>query len=447
MKYLNLPEIETIPIQQEYLMSKARFIAADCGRRSGKTEIAFRRMLRAIIQQHPTLDTPKYLWALPTEEQAKNAIWDKLKMTLQPLQRLGIVTYNGLDVIVQTGKRPDGTPTSSKLLVRGMMNPFRVEGEGYCGVVLDEMCDQPPTAYERSILPAISDRRCNGWAILIGVPKRIGIGAGAFKEICEKWEADPRPQYARFHWTSDIVLSRETLEENRRQMDEKTFREQYFASWETASGLIYYCFDPMESVFQTREIDPTKPLLIGSDFNVSPMSWVVCQEDDEKRVFVLDEISMNDTNTEETLNALYTRYGSHTGGFEFYGDSAARQRHTCASISDYLIIHNDTRFLDARTGRVNIHYPKSNPAILDRVACVNAMLKNAAGERRLFVSKRCKELIKDFEQIAYKENAREMDKRNPKRTHMSDALGYLVYLRHPIQAVKSARLQEIITRG
>ena len=56
------------------------------------------------------------------------------------------------------------------------------------------------------------------------------------------------------------------------------------------------------------------------------------------------------------------------------------------------------------------------------------MLRNYAGERRLFINPRCKELIKDLEQVAYKENSQVIDKdRDPKRTHLSDALGYLMW--------------------
>ena len=59
---------------------------------------------------------------------------------------------------------------------------------------------------------------------------------------------------------------------------------------------------------------------------------------------------------------------------------------------------------------------------------MNAKLQSAAGERMLKVDPRCKELIKDLEQVSYKENSLVIDKdRDPKRTHLSDALGYLVW--------------------
>ena len=51
----------------------------------------------------------------------------------------------------------------------------------------------------------------------------------------------------------------------------------------------------------------------------------------------------------------------------------------------------------------------------------------ARGETSLFVDARCKELIADFEQVTYKDNTMEIDKnKDRRRTHLSDALGYLV---------------------
>ena len=46
----------------------------------------------------------------------------------------------------------------------------------------------------------------------------------------------------------------------------------------------------------------------------------------------------------------------------------------------------------------------------------------------LLVDPKCKELIMDFEEVCFKEQTTEIDKdRDRKRTHTSDALGYLVW--------------------
>lgn len=59
---------------------------------------------------------------------------------------------------------------------------------------------------------------------------------------------------------------------------------------------------------------------------------------------------------------------------------------------------------------------------------VNAKLRNASGKVGLLVSPKCKELILDFEEVTYKSGTTVIDKeRDLKRTHLSDALGYLIW--------------------
>ena len=56
------------------------------------------------------------------------------------------------------------------------------------------------------------------------------------------------------------------------------------------------------------------------------------------------------------------------------------------------------------------------------------MLRNQAGDRRLLIDPRYKELIQLFERVHWKHDPYgnalvEIDKSDPKRTHVSDALG------------------------
>ena len=70
-----------------------------------------------------------------------------------------------------------------------------------------------------------------------------------------------------------------------------------------------------------------------------------------------------------------------------------------------------------------------NLPVKDRVNAVNAMLLNYAGERRLFLDRRCRELANDLEQVIWKSDPHgnvlsDLDKSDPMRTHLSYALGY-----------------------
>ena len=88
--------------------------------------------------------------------------------------------------------------------------------------------------------------------------------------------------------------------------------------------------------------------------------------------------------------------------------------------------------------RAIFHTNTANPLVRDRVNCVNARLRNQAGESRLLVHRRCKNLIEDLERVHWKTDAQgngsnDIDKSDPARTHASDALGYMLASLFPMQ--------------
>jgi hypothetical protein len=84
-----------------------------------------------------------------------------------------------------------------------------------------------------------------------------------------------------------------------------------------------------------------------------------------------------------------------------YGDATGEQRRTSASRTDWQIVKN---FFGRYTDRYHARFrvPSANPPVKDRINCVNAVLRNHAGERRLRIDPRCKQLIKDLEQVGWK---------------------------------------------
>ena len=60
------------------------------------------------------------------------------------------------------------------------------------------------------------------------------------------------------------------------------------------------------------------------------------------------------------------------------------------------------------------------------------------------VHSRCRELIKDFEQVSWKADPHgnplaDLDKSDPMRTHVSDAAGYLIEREFPMRSIKGER--------
>jgi len=84
-------------------------------------------------------------------------------------------------------------------------------------------------------------------------------------------------------------------------------------------------------------------------------------------------------------------------------------------------------------------YKKKNTAVVDRINAVNGLLCSAADQgrkdRRLYIDPSCSELVADLEEVKWKVDASgntydELNKRDPKRTHVSDALGYYTEEEH-----------------
>lgn len=391
-----------------------RFTAVPAGRGSGKTELSKRRLVRFLAIQKDWYD-PRYFYGAPTEAQAKRIAWDHLNMLIPPdwvRRRIGLTIE---------------TVFGSSLSVVGLDKPQRIEGTQWDGCVLDESCDLKPGTFDNNVLPSLTHR--NGWCWRIGVPKRHGPSAVEFKKFYEAACAGEMEEAAGFTWPSSDILSPESLKFARHKMDTRDYREQFDAVWQDISGGVFHAFS-VEFNVRPCEYHADRALLVGSDFNVDPMAWVIGHEySDPDRVEWFDEVWLHDTNTKAALDVLFARYSSHKGGFMFFGDATAGSRKTSASESDYAQIFNDDRF--KALGRT-VHYPRANPGVDDRFAACNAMFQNAAGDRRMFVSPVCIHLIEDLCARAYKPGTREVNDSGDVG-HMTDAMGYPIHALHAVR--------------
>ena len=183
------------------------------------------------------------------------------------------------------------------------------------------------------------------------------------------------------------------------------------------TGRVYYAFAREKNVAEVK-VDRTRALLWALDFNVDPMCSVVAQVEGDG-VLVLDEIVLSRATTQQACEEFQSRFPEHGAGVKVYADASGSHMQTTGT-SDLAVLKKF--FRSGEYGAVEFKVPRSNPAVRDRVMVVNVAFE------RMKIDARCKELIKDLEQVAYKENTQVIDKdRDPRRTHLSDALGYLVW--------------------
>ena len=433
--FTNLPprwaHLRYHPQQYEAFHSNTRFVNLACGRRSGKTELARRKIINALMLRKPW-KKPVYFYALPTYNQAKRVAWRELvdlipKWWIDP-------KHGGFANIMDLHIR---TVFGSELYVLGMDQPQRIEGLGYDGGVVDEACDHKPDSFSLSIRPALSDR--NGWCWRIGVPKRTGTCSREYKEYWEMGFSDEHPDIKSYSWPSADIVNPEEIAAAKRTMDAKDFNEQYNASWEQAGGLIFYTFDDKKHVNdEICQYRPHLPLYIGMDFNVDPMAWVIGQVLDdhplcprgEKMLVILDELFIRNTTTPQSLAILYKKWAQHKERVYFCGDASSASRKTSASLSDYQHIVNfnpEGNWADRK-----VIVPRKNPAIADRFSVCNSAILNADMEIRFYCHSRCKRLIADLNYRAYKEGTSDPND-SADIGHISDGLGYLMYYLFPMR--------------
>ncbi len=206
--------------------------------------------------------------------------------------------------------------------------------------------------------------------------------------------------------------------------DEKFYQQEALGSYLALSGgKVYWNFSREDHVAKLKA-DPNRPLFWALDFNVDPMCSVIAQRA-EGKTLVLDELFLRDATTPEACREFLKRFPGHNAEVLVYGDASGYQKQTTGT-TDYEMVR-DFFTTNARTP-VRYGAPRSNPQIRDRVNLTNAMLRSASGEIRLLIDPKCKELIKDLEQVSYKEDSNQIDKdRDRMRTHLSDALGYLLW--------------------
>jgi hypothetical protein len=186
---------------------------------------------------------------------------------------------------------------------------------------------------------------------------------------------------------------------------------------------VYSSFDRAEHVLDL-DVIPHLPILWALDFNVDPMSSLIVQVQNGT-VRVLDEIVIRHGTTSEACQEFIKKYPGHDRGIIVYGDASGYKAQTTGS-SDYSIIKDHFRINSSSAVHYNV--PRANPSVRERINLMNSKLKSASGTITVLVDRKCKELIRDFEQVCYKADSNQIDKdRDRLRTHMSDALGYLVW--------------------
>ena len=343
----------------------------------------------------------------------------------------------------------------SKVFFQSLADPLRLMGTNLAWFALDELTYSKPDAWRRMAARIRDPKAKELCGCAVWTPRgfdwvyELFIKPGHAAEY-EAVQARP--------YENKYVGGRGYYESLGNTYDERFFQQEALGLYlNVHAGQVYYAFDRVENVSAKIDFNPSFPLLWSLDFNRDPACSVIAQVVDvttydqlrrgekHEELHVIEELGLKDTPTENVVREFWrriredARYANKVTSIEVFGDATGNQERAESNRSNWRQVRDG---LTAGRGAIRVSYSvdESNPPVSDRVGAVNALLRNHRGERRLRIHPRCQGLIKDFEQVTWKEDANgmsmhELSNNGDKTlTHRSDALGYLVWKRFKRQA-------------
>ena len=395
-----------------------RFPLVPSGRRSGKTERGKRFLAKEAMKNPGEM----YFCAAPTHDQAKKIFWEDMKaFTLSECHP----------------KKPSESerrifmPNGSEIHVIGLDKPQRIEGIPWTGGLIDEFADVKGDAWQLNIYPALNtvnptrpDYRA--WCWLLGVPD----GLNHYYDLVEYAKTSGDSDYKVFHWRSADILPDDVIQAAKRTMSKKQFKQEYEASFETATGRIYEDYGEQNHTDET--IKDHEQLCWMHDQNYTPLSSAIGVRRGEmdrhgkgEDLYLLDEIVLTSAVSKESAEEFVEKYKDHKNKHVIiYGDPAGRAGEKHNQESAYTQIEE----VLAREGwKFTRNVERSHPSIKNRQNAVRTKILNALGETSLFINPNTAPWChKGLATVQLKEGSAFQENDKNQYQHITTAIGYMI---------------------
>jgi phage terminase large subunit len=395
--------------QEEVAACTKRFRVVIAGRRWGKTTLAIREMCK--IAREPNKDV---YYIAPSYRMSRTIIFKRLKQKLLDLRWVKKINETNLEFSLKNG---------STISLKGADNPDSLRGVSLSAAVFDEFAFMDREVWDTVIRPALSDQQ--GSALFITTP--IGKSNWAYDLYC--MQEEHRDNWQSFTYTTleGGFVPPEEIEAAKAEMSEQQFKQEFEASFVTASNLIAWAFSREHNVCRL-DAASTAMIHVGMDFNVTPLCAAVFVQHG-REMYQIDEILMHNSHTGEVADEIRRRYPQSK--IMCYPDPSGRQRRSSAGgQTDFTILQNCG---------FTVLAPTRHNAVRDRINSYNAQLCSATGIRSLFIDPKCKYTIESLEKYSFKTGTQVPDKPGGEHdfSHMFDAASYCIDYLKPIKRDRS----------
>ena len=380
--------------QGEVFSSDARFRVLVAGRRFGKSYLSCIELLRGAINK----PGETFFYCAPTYRMAKDIAWKTIK---QLIPQAWVKSKNESDLKIELRN-------GSLIELKGTENAMALRGRSLSGCVLDEAAFMDAGVWFEVLRPALADKQ--GWALFISTPE------GTASWFYDLWCYAGEVEHGWKRWSYTTIdggnVPPEEVEAARTQLDPRTFRQEFEASFENLSGLVAINFTEA-NIDKTVTDIPQLPLWVGLDFNVDNMS-AVCGIRVGEELHIFKEILLVNATTWDMADELTHHFGLERRIDVCPDPTGAARKTAGVGLTDHAIL---------RKAGLRVSTPRSPWKIRDKVNCVNTAILDSTGARRLKIHSSCRETIKSLRTLVYDQNG--LPNKKLGVDHMFDALGYL----------------------
>jgi hypothetical protein len=465
--------------QAQVLVNPARHRVVSAGRRLGKSEIGAAELdaevlvTKLMLSQLEDLGKRNEFWIVGPEytdsEKEFRKHWDAIKRWGVPMDRPGSYydAHSGdMQLSLFQGKH--------LVIAKSAKHPERLVGEGLAGVIMAEAAKLKESVWSKYIRPTLSDFA--GWSIHASTPEGKNwfydnwmMGQDTNNEDWASWRIPSwfNPYvYPGGATDSAIATLRASLDEGGfnyaalvkrlgidpeiaamvRDLDEITFKQEIGADFSEYVGRVFKDFDEEVHV-RDFEYEPRWPLFAAVDYGfTNPFVWLLVQIDVWDNVYVLDEMYESGYTIDDAAREIRSRGLAPDSLKMFYpdpaepGDTLALERHLKIPAG-------------GGTGgelKTRLRY------IREALKVRNLHLEYGDPERKpkLFINRKCKNTIREFNDYRYPSGEEKRDKNNPenplkKDDHTPEALGrfYIGHYGQPehkagVTSVRQARFKK-----
>ena len=377
--------------RREILNDPSRYKIVSSGRRFGKSYFSVLFLL------NKPLEANERRWIVfPTYRQAKMVSWNLLKSIFAGKQ--ATINETELSITLDNG---------AKIELKGADKPDSLRGVSTTMVVMDEYAFMKENVWGEIIQPTLAESQ--GKALFVGTPS----GLNHFYDLFVKGQSD-NSDYKSWQFTTldGGFISEEEVENAKKNLDKRTFQQEYEASFLTAANRCAYNFS---RDIHCRVMEKSPRMFWGIDFGVaSYMTAILMCENTAGEVYVFDEIGLQNSNTFELAKLMQLK----GRGLPVYPDPAGKARTSNSTKSDHKILQEAGFTVIAK---------KANPTQKDRMNALNRMLEDATGKHKLFINPKCTKTIRDLE-LCTLENGQML--KTETLSHFLDGLMYPIEYRY-----------------